>query len=161
MHTIRRLLIPAGAAGLLLVVLAVAAPRVAHAVTAALVQVVNTPANPVPVTPAQTTTVIARFQANVPTDGSIIQFGPYDVSQFSNIRFYGDPPGPPQVSYELLAVDLNTDNRWVLDELTTLSTGSITRAYDLPGANLFVRVSATCPGTCPSSTQVTGILYGR
>lgn len=161
MKTIRRLSIPAGAACLLLLVVMLAAPRVAHAVTAALVQVVNTSANPVPVTMTQpATTVVERFDTTLPADGTPTQFGPVDISPYSTIRLYADPAFMmSQATFELIMIDLATGNQFVLDTFTVTGEASVTRSYDVPGTSLEIRAFNACL-TCPAPS-IHGILFGR
>src|SRR5260370_31538489 len=111
-------------AGLLVVVGAMVGPRAAHAIVATLVQVTNTSANAVPVTlaPARTVTV-ANLNRDIPC-GTTDDEGPFDVSNYSTIRFIGvatfgfDPLSPfDSAQFQINSID-SAGNPFPLDTLT-------------------------------------------
>lgn len=141
--------------------------RQVHAFVATMVQVANTAANPVPVTQAPTaTTQIASVNTTLTINGAFVEQGPYDVSAYSNIRFYGDPPATGidaavNVTFFLIAVDAN-GNPFVLDTLTKSGDFlSVTGAYATPGTLLKVRMRAICSGPCPATIPANFTIYGR
>src|SRR5436305_1048182 len=117
MQSVKSVLRITAALVLAALVVTIAVPGAASAVTAALVQVTNTSANPVPVTVQPSTTTVAMASANVGSN-SFTDLGTFDVSQWSSVRFYGDPASPPTftVRFLLTAVDAH-GNRYALDTL--------------------------------------------
>ena len=141
-------------------------PKATHAIVATLVQVVNTSANPVPVVNAPVV-LVGNGSADITPNYGPTEFGPFDVSSYSNIRFYGDPQGPTtaQVTFQLVASDAN-GNLFVLDTLSATSENGgpsafVTGAYSIPGASLKVRVFALCSSSCPNSVHTNFVIYGR
>src|SRR5260370_5328137 len=122
---------------LLVVVGAMFGPRAAHAIVATLVQVVNTSANPVPVVNPPSV-LVANGNVTLAT-GVSSESGPFDVSNYASIRFYGDPSAATQarVSFDLLSVDSTTANLFVLAQLSGISNAGepvfVTGAYPTPG----------------------------
>jgi hypothetical protein len=166
MKPLARLGYLAAACALLVTTFAIIGPRTAHALVATLVQVVNTNANPVPVVNAPVV-LVGNGSADLAPDLGPTDFGPFDVSSYSNIRFYGDPAGitTAQVTFELLALDAS-GNLFVLDTLSATSQSGapsafVTGAYSIPGASLKVRVFALCSSSCPSTVHTNFVIYGR
>jgi hypothetical protein len=154
-----------GIAGVVIVALVatLAAPRAAHALVAALVQVTNTTANPVPVTLSATTTQIASFSTTVTPDGRLVEAGPYDVSAYSTVRLVGAPAagGNTVVHFQLAAVD-TSGNEFPLDELVATGKPTVTDVVQTPGTQVTVRMFGGCPpATVCTSTQANFTLYGR
>ena len=166
MKPLARLGYLAAACAILVTTFAIIGPRTAHALVATLVQVVNTSANPVPVVNAPVV-LVGNGSADLAPNLGPADFGPFDVSSYSNIRFYGDPAGSTiaQVTFQLLALD-SSGNLFVLDTLTANSldgrpTAFVTGAYSIPGASLEVRVAASCSSSCPNSVHTNFVIYGR
>jgi hypothetical protein len=147
-------------------IFAAMSPRAAHAIIATFVQVTNTAANPVPVVNPPTA-VAGSGSADLVAQGTTAEFGPFDVSNYANIRFYGDPAGlsTVKVYFTLVAVDAS-GNKFLLDELSgTAPTDShvfVTGAYSTPGKSLMVSMFASCvSGTCPGTVHTSFVIYGR
>jgi hypothetical protein len=160
-------LLVAGIGLLAMALFALLGTRQVHAFVATMVQVANTAANPVPVTQAPTaTTQIVSLNTTLTVDGPIVEQGPYDVSPYSNIRFYADPPavvtGTINVMFILTAVDAN-GNQFTLDILSKSEGGSVTGAYATPGTLLKVRMRASCSRSPCSTPTIPAnfTIYGR
>jgi len=144
----------------------IAVPRVAHAITATLVYITNTPANPVPVAAQPSvTTVVGTNSADV-QNNSLVDLGTYDVSQFSTIRFYGDPATSPTVTVEfILLVADPQGNEFLLDSLSVsgrVRLPSVTGIYQTPGKSLHVIAVASCSDTnCPTTIPANITIFGR
>lgn len=149
-----------------LVVVAVIAtmvmPKTARGLVATLVQVANTSTNPVPTTQAPPVLITSAGPFNLVPDGSVTEQGPYDVSSYDAIRFYGDPftRGTTIVHFQLISVDAN-GNRFQLDDLVSQAGSAVTGFYPMPGTSLIVRAIATCSTSSCSTIPVNFDIYGR
>ncbi len=143
---------------------AILTPKAAHGIVATLVQVANTSANPVPTTQAPAVLVATAGPLNLVPDGTVVDEGPYDLSSYGAIRFYGDPVGSGTtiVDFKLIAVDAN-GKQFQLDDLVSQSGQSVSGFYQLPGTSLIVRVTATCnPASLRCFTVPANFdIYGR
>jgi len=156
---IRKALLSAAGIAVLALVISLAAPRAVHAITATLVQVQNTP---LPVLPTQTTAVIAAVSQSVVV-GTPVVFGPYDVSEYSTIRFFGSA-NAVSAAFQLTAVDSQL-HEYVLDQPATTDTvPTVTGAYQTPGTSLKIYVTPGALGINGNKNgtgTVNFVIYGR
>jgi hypothetical protein len=173
----RMLLQIVGATTLVIILGAVVAPKAARGVAAALVQVTNTSANPVPVTAVQLPAVqVTAFSGPEASNGAADVHGPFDVSGYSTIRLSAGGSGPTLVGFcivnpnncvvgtatygfVLVGSDSN-GNSYVLDAFSVQGGLSTSRSYELPGTSVQVQVSVSCNGGCGSPTANFAI-FGR
>jgi hypothetical protein len=164
MNFAKRMLMVVGGVAVAGLLGAILTPKAAHGIVATLVQVVNTPANPVPTVQAPAVLVATVGPLNLVPDGTVVDEGPYDLSSYGAIRFYGDPvgTGTTVTDFKLIAVDAN-GKQFQLDDLVSQSGQSVTGFYQMPGASLLVRVTATCnPASLRCFTVPANFdIYGR
>lgn len=178
MNFAKRVLMVAGAvavAGMLSVILL---PKAAHGIVATLVQVANTTANPVPISPVQVPAVqIAAFSGPEIADGVTLDtHGPYDVSSFGTIRLsvagtnttkfgfclidpQSCPSGAETFTFALIGTDSN-NNPYTLDSFKLPAGTSASHTYEIPSSPVQVVIVATCNGSC-GGAAANFALYGR
>jgi len=174
----RMLLQIVGATTLAILLGAAVAPRAAQSAVAALVQVTNTAANPVPVTPVQLPAVqVAAFSGPETPNGPVDVHGPYDVSNYSTIRLSAGAVAPtispfclanPNgcqlgsviYAFALIGSDSN-GNSYGLDSFTVTDGLSVSRSYQLPGTSLQVEISVSCSGGPCGGPTANFVIFGR
>jgi hypothetical protein len=148
------------------VIATVAMPKAAHGIVATLVQVANTSANPVPVTPTQLPAVqIAAFSGPETPDGvTMDSHGPYDVSSYATIRLsvagsntsrigfclvdpQNCPSGAETFTFALIGTD-SKNNFYTLDSFKVSQGTSASRTYEAPSTPVQIVIIATCNGSC-------------
>jgi len=168
-----------GATTLVMILGAVVAPRAARSsVVAALVQVTNTSANPVPVSTVQLPAVqVTAFSGPETANAAVPDVhGPFDVSGYSTIRFSAGGSAPnvspycivqpngcslPSVSYAYALIGFDSNgNSYALDSFTAPGGQSVSRTYELPGTSVEVQILASCNPSCSSPTANFAI-FGR
>jgi len=178
MNVLRRTVLAVGGMVIVALVIALAAPKTAHGIVATLVQVANTTANPVPVTPVQDPAVqIAAFSGPEVADGVTLDtHGPYDVSSYAKIRLsvagtnttkfgfcivdpQSCPGGAETFTFALIGTDSN-NNPYTLDSFKLPAGTSASHTYEIPSSPVQVVIVATCNGTC-GGAAANFALYGR
>jgi hypothetical protein len=165
MKRVSKTLVVIFGAGLLVVMGAMFGPRAAHGIVATLVQVVNTSANPVPVTPQLPAVQIAAFSGPETPDGvTMDSHGPYDVSSYATIRLsvagsntsrigfclvdpQNCPSGAETFTFALIGTDSN-NNFYTLDSFKVSQGTSASRTYEAPSTPVQIVIIATCNGSC-------------
>jgi hypothetical protein len=156
-NSAKRYLLIALSFAICMTVFAAFAPRIAHAITATLVQVVNTAQNPVPSQPVATTQVLLDDEQTVGNFG-IRLFGPVDVSGAKEVRVSCSLRNG--ASDYVLIIVLESPNgpanaRIILKNPNDPSINS--QLIELPGTSLAIELGGGFSGSSDVSCQV----YGR
>jgi hypothetical protein len=168
MNMLRRAVTAIGGITIVALVMALAVPRAVPGIVATLVQVTNTSANPVPVTPVTAKTVtVANFSRTL-LCGTPDDEGPFDVSSYSTIRFIGVANISPEqmpgfsdsVQFQVNTLD-SAGNQFPLDTLNASTpplfglgaTVAASGAYQMPGNSVQLHITPNC-----STSQVTAQL---
>jgi hypothetical protein len=177
MNSAKRLLMGVGVVVLAGTFGALLAPKAAHGIVATLVQVANTSANPVPVTPQLPAVQITAFSGPEVADGvTMDSHGPYDVSGYATIRLsvagsntsklgfclvdpQGCPLGAETFTFALIGTDSN-NNFYTLDSFKLSQGTSTSRTYEAPSTPVQVVIVATCNGSC-GGAAANFALFGR
>ena len=177
MNLAKRMLMVVGAVAVAGLFGAILAPKAAHGVVATLVQVANTSASPVPVTPQLPAVQIAVFSGpEVPDGVTMDSHGPYDVSGYGTIRLSAGgsnttkvgfcivdpqncPSGAETFTFALIGTDSN-NNLYTLDSFKVAQGTSTSRTYEAPSTPVQVVIIATCNGTC-GGAAANFALFGR
>lgn len=165
-----------GATTLVIILGVVLAPKAAHGVAAALVQVTNTPANPVPVSTVQLPAVQVTAFSGPEAPGLVDVHGPIDVSSYSTIRLSVGGAGPtispfcivqpngcpvPTVTFAFVLTGFDSSgNSYVLDSFSVPGGESASRSYELPGTSVAIQISAACSISC-SPPSANFAIFGR
>ena len=166
MNFAKRMLMVVGGVAVAGLLGAILTPKAAHGIVATLVQVANTSANPVPVTPTQLPAVqIAAFSGpETPNGVTMDSHGPYDVSSYATIRLsvagsntsrlgfcivdpQNCPSGAETFTFALIGTDSN-NNFYTLDSFKVPQGTSASRTYEAPSSPVQIVIIATCNGSC-------------